>query len=151
MGQAGQGGGCLAWLFWGGQGRVGHRTLQTPHLLSWGSAKAGLACPVAGLQGGWKPGWQFSCVMLMRAVAGEEGEAMLLSCTCPCWRVLRETRGPPQIQVAKISLPSLTLLAPSALGVWTGIGEGRRSKSGPVPPPHPPCFPGSILIKIKLV
>ena len=60
---------------------------------------------------------------------------MLLSCTCPCWRVLRETRGPPLIQVAMISLPSLTLLAPSALGVWTEIGEGRRSKSGPVPLP----------------
>lgn len=50
MRQAGQGGGCPAWLYFGEQGRIGHRTLPGPHLLSWGSAKAGLACPVA-----WMP------------------------------------------------------------------------------------------------
>lgn len=50
MGQAGQGGGCPAFFLGGGdQGRIGHRTLPGPHLLSWGAAKAGLACPVAGL------------------------------------------------------------------------------------------------------
>ena len=53
---------------------------------------------------------------------------MLLSCTCPCWRVLRETRGPPLIQVAMISLPSLTLLAPSALG---GVDRDRGGKEEP--------------------
>lgn len=32
-------------------------------------------------------------MMLMKAVAGVEGEALLLSCTCPSWRVLRERQG----------------------------------------------------------
>lgn len=45
----------------------------------------------------------------------------------------RETRGPLQTQVALISLPSLTLMALSALGVWTETGEGRGSQLGPVP------------------
>ena len=47
MGWVELGGGCLAWLFFEGGGRVGHSPLQGLHLLSWGSAKAG---PVARLR-----------------------------------------------------------------------------------------------------
>lgn len=47
----------------------------------------------------------------------------------------RETRGPPQTQVALISRLSLTLMAASALRVWTEIGKGWGSECGPVPLP----------------
>lgn len=39
----------------------------------------------------------------------------------------RETRGPPQTQVSLISRLSLTLMAASALRVWTEIGKGWGS------------------------
>lgn len=45
-----------------------------------------------------------------------------------------ETRGPPQTQVALISLPSLTLMAPSALWLWTEIQGGNREHPRPFAP-----------------
>lgn len=85
MGQAGQGGGCPAFFFLGGGS--GQDRPQDP---SWStSAQLGSCQSWAGLSS-CRPAmsWQVFCMMLMRAAAGEEGEAMLLSCTCPCWRVL---------------------------------------------------------------
>lgn len=108
----------VAWR--GYSGGAGWPTGPFRGLLGWGPAKAWLACAVAGSR------WQALCMMLMKAVAGGEGEAPLLSCTCPCWRVLRERLGPPQTQVAVLSLLSLTLMASSALGLWADLGrEGQ--------------------------
>lgn len=41
---AGQGGGCLAWLFWEEGTGLATGPFKGPHLLGWGSAKPGLAC-----------------------------------------------------------------------------------------------------------
>lgn len=149
MGWAEPGGDRLAWLYFeeGGQGWP-----QAPSGFT--SARLGLsqswaAGPVAWLRLSGEPGWQAFCLMLMKAVAGEEGEAPLLSCTCPCWGPQRETRDPPHTQVAVISLPSLTLMAPHALGVWTEFRGGKWEQVWSCA--HPLlCFPGSIL-KNRLV
>lgn len=113
---------------------MAHRVLQGPHLLGWGPAKAGLTRPVAGSR---LAGFLYDA---NEGSGRRGGEASLLSCTCPCWRVLRERQGPPQTQVALISLLSLTLMAPRALGVWPGFQGGKEGNMR---------GPGSIL-KIRL-
>lgn len=109
MGRARQGGGCLAWLFCGEWGRVGHRPLQGPHLLGWGSAKARLACPVARRLraavrlGAWLAGFLYDANEGSGRQRGG-GAAFVLHLSL-LEGPQRETRGPLQTQVALISLP----------------------------------------------
>lgn len=84
-------------------------------------------------------GWPAFCMMLMRQwQAGRGGFAFVLHLSL--LEGPQRRQGPPQTQVALISLPSLTLMAPRALGVWPGF-QGR--KEGTM------RGPGSIL-KIRL-
>lgn len=78
MGQAGQGGGCGLVILGGrGQGWPQGPSGSTAAQLGLCQRRAGLSSRRA------VRGWQVFCMMLMRAVAGGEQEAVLLSCACP--------------------------------------------------------------------